>query len=54
MKIMLYTSILGGGGAERVLCELATELSSKNDVYLVASYKTEKEYSVSKNIQKIY
>ena len=56
MKIFLYTSVLFGGGAERVLCALANNLynNPQNEVFLIASYKLEEEYFVNKSIKKIY
>ena len=56
MKIFLYTSVLFGGGAERVLCALANNLykNPQNEVFLIASYKLDEEYYVNKSIKKIY
>lgn len=54
MKYFLYTSVLFGGGAERVLCELANNLSKKNDVTLIASYQSETEYYICDQVKKIY
>ncbi len=54
MKILFYTSVLSGGGAERVLCQLANRFSINNDVILVASYKTSNEYLVTDNVKKVY
>ena len=56
MKYFLYTSILSNGGAERVLCELANNLymTKENDVYLIASYETQKEYYINPHIKKYY
>lgn len=55
MKCLLFISVLSGGGAERVMCQLANELAARQDeVMLVASYKTAKEYDVSKTIKKVY
>ena len=31
MKILMFTSVLSGGGAERVLCELANNFSFEID-----------------------
>ena len=54
MKILMFTSVLSGGGAERVLCELANNFSFENNVILVSSYKTENEYFINENVKKIY
>ena len=54
MKILLYTSILSGGGAERVLCQLANNFCEEHKVTLVAAYKTEHEYSICDAVKKIY
>ena len=54
MKILLYTSFLSGGGAERVLCQLANGFLEDNEVVLVASYESENEYLVNKKVKKIY
>lgn len=54
MKMLLYTSVLSGGGAERVLCQLASKLSHSNEVILAASYKTSNEYPVEQNVKKVY
>lgn len=54
MKILLYTSVLSGGGAERVLCQLANGFLEDNEVVLVASYESENEYLVNKKVKKIY
>lgn len=54
MKILLFTSVLSGGGAERVLCQLANGLSSNNDILLVAAYKTDSEYQINKKVKKLY
>lgn len=54
MKVLLYISILSGGGAERVMCQLANGLSENHEVILVAAYQTDNEYSVSTKVEKIY
>ena len=54
MKILLYTSILSGGGAERVLCQLANGFLENNEVVLIASYKSENEYLVNVKVKKVY
>lgn len=55
MKLFLYTSVLSGGGAERVLCQLANNfLKKKHDVFIIASYPTQNEYVLDNQIKKIY
>lgn len=54
MKCVLYTSVLSGGGAERVLCQLANRLAAENQVILVAAYPSENEYEISDDVQKVY
>ena len=54
LKILFFTSILSGGGAERVLCQLANSFSELANVILVAAYKTPNEYELSNKIEKIY
>jgi len=53
-KIALYINTLGFGGAERVLCNLANQLSQKgNEVILITSYASEKEYSCDDKVRRI-
>lgn len=54
MKVLLFTSVLSGGGAERVLCQLANGFARKNDVILVAAYPTANEYQTDPAVEKIY
>lgn len=54
MRILLFTGVLYGGGAERVLCQLANGLSNDNYVVLVASYKQQEEYYIGENVKKYY
>lgn len=52
---MVYINMLGGGGAERVMCNLANDFSSRGyEVYLVASFPSQKEYVLSEKIPKFY
>lgn len=52
---MFYINMLGGGGAERVMCNLANDFSSRGyEVYLVASFPSQKEYVLSEKIPKFY
>lgn len=54
-KILFYINILSGGGAERVIVNLANEFAKKGyETILVASYATEGEYSVSNNVKQYY
>lgn len=54
-RIMFYINVLGGGGAERVMCNLANDFSTRNyEVYLVASFPVKKEYTLSEKIYKLY
>ena len=50
---MIFISSLGGGGAERVACRLATELSKRHNVYLIYYVQKEKTYFVSPSVHKI-
>lgn len=54
MKIFFFTSVLAGGGAERVMCQLANCFGKENDVTLIAAYKQEGEYLVNNTIRKVY
>ncbi len=53
--IMFYINVLGGGGAERVVCNLANMFSNCGyPVYLVASKKINCEYPVEDSVEKFY
>lgn len=54
MKIFFFTSVLAGGGAERVLCQLANCFSESNEVFLIAAYKEDEEYCINDAVKKIY
>lgn len=54
MKLILFTSILSGGGAERVLCQLANSFSKEHQVILAAAYPSENEYSICERVKKVY
>lgn len=54
MKIFLFTSVLSGGGAERVLSQLANQLSREFETILIAAYKTQNEYDVDDRVRKVY
>jgi len=53
-KIALYINTIAFGGAERVMCNLANQLSDNNyEVVLITSFQKEKEYVYSKNVRRI-
>ena len=52
-NILIFVPSLGGGGAERVACRLATELSKRHQVYLIYYVQEEKTYFVSPAVRKI-
>ena len=54
MKVLFYINVLSGGGAERVIANLANKFSDKDEVILVNSFPTPKEYMISDNIKHIY
>ena len=54
MKILFYINVLSNGGAERVMANLANELSLENDVVLVNSFRTNNEYELNSSIKHIY
>lgn len=54
MKILFYINVLSNGGAERVMSNLANELSLENDVVLVNSFRTNNEYELNSSIKHIY
>lgn len=54
-KIFLYINTLGGGGAERVISQLANHFSrEKYIVMLITSYPVEDEYPVSPSVKRVY
>lgn len=54
MKILFYINVLGGGGAERVVANLASQFSiHRNEVSIVASFPVDNEYTVHDSV-KIY
>lgn len=54
MKILFYINILSDGGAERVMSNLANQFAANGDeIFLVTTYKTPREYSVSDRVQRI-
>ena len=54
MKIYFFTSVLAGGGAERVLCQLANKFSLENDVTLIGAYQQDGEYYTNEFVKKAY
>ena len=52
MKILFYISTIRGGGAARVMTNLANELSLDNEVYFVTNFSSNHEYELSNNIHR--
>lgn len=53
MKICFYINVLGGGGAERVIANLATQFSQiGHSVSVITSYPVKEEYELGKNVSK--
>lgn len=52
MKLLFYTNVLGGGGAERVMVNLANYFANQMnaEIFLFASYPYETEYEISDNV----
>lgn len=54
MRICFYMNELGGGGAERVMTNLANYFSNfENDVILLSSYYTNYDYEVQKTVRRM-
>lgn len=54
MRILFYINVLGGGGAERVVANLANQFVEDNiEIVLVTSSSISKEYRVSKKVKRI-
>lgn len=54
MKILFYINSLGRGGAERVMCNLATAFSEHNhESIIVTSFLVDKEYSIGNKVKRI-
>ena len=52
MKILFYISVLGGGGAERVISVVSNGLVKRgHDVHIIISAYSEKDYSYDKKIK---
>lgn len=55
MNIICYMNKLNGGGAERVMTNIANELAEKgHNIILVNDYKMPDEYSLSENVKHYY
>ena len=53
MKLLFYINVLSGGGAERVIANLANFFADdENDVGIVTSYVTEREYAVMNSVRR--
>ena len=55
MKVLFYVNILSGGGAERVIANLANNFhESGHEIIVVNTFPTEKEYHLNKDIKHLY
>lgn len=54
MKIAFYINVLSGGGAERVVANIANYLSETEEVHVINSYKTDGEYELKNSICHFY
>lgn len=55
MKVLFYVNILSGGGAERVIANLANNFYEKgHEIIVVNTFPTEKEYHLNKDIKHLY
>lgn len=54
MKILFYISTICGGGAARVMVNLANALSTDNEVYLVTNFLSDSEYVVYDTVKRYY
>ena len=53
MKIFFYINVLGGGGAERVIANLANQLTdTNNEVAVVTSYLINNEYTLNSRVKR--
>ena len=52
-SILFISPTFGGGGAERVTCLLASELSKRHKVYLIYFIHSKKEYNISSKVNLI-
>lgn len=53
-NILILVSSLGGGGAERVACRLASELSKRHNIYLWYEMHKEQEYYTVPEVHKLF
>ena len=53
MKILFYISTIRGGGAARVMVNLANGLAVKHNILLVTNFSDNHEYSTNSNIKRI-
>ena len=54
MKCLLHISVISGGGAERVLCQLANHLVTTGEVIMLVSHRSENEYELDGRVNKYY
>lgn len=54
MKIIFYINVLSGGGAERVVANLASFLSKNNNVTIINSFETKDEYPVDASVKRVF
>lgn len=55
MKILFYIPTLSGGGAERVIVNLAEYFAKDgNDTLIINSYSTEDEYRLSDSVRRVF
>ena len=53
-KVCLYINVLGGGGAERVMANLANTFAEDGcETTLITSFPADKEYSLDKRVQRL-
>ena len=52
MKIGFYINVLGGGGAERVISNLANEFSSDHNCFIVTTSTVENEYPLLDRVKR--
>lgn len=53
-RVYFYINVLGGGGAERVITNLANMLAEDNyDVTMITSYEVEREYILTRNVRRL-
>lgn len=54
MRILFYINVLNGGGAERVIANLANAFSDGHEIIVLNTYKTENEYVLKENVTHDY